>query len=326
MKRRQATFALAALAAVPFTGKGQPTATFYRIGFLGLTSAADYAANLDAFLRRLRELGYEDGRNIDIEYRWADGREERLPELAVQLVRRKPDVLVTHAIGVSAAQQATSTIPIVMGVSADPVASGLIKSLGKPGGNTTGVASQIIDIAAKRLELLKEAVPKLKDVAVLSNLALLTSRKGLEEMAKVGRRFDMRMRSFGVSADPAALESTLAAIARERPDGLVVQPDPLTGKHGVAIAAFAARNRLPTMAGDRQFVVDGGLASYGADFLESWRLAARYVDKILKGAKPADLPVEQLNTFELVVNAKTAKALGLTLPPSLLVRAELIRE
>jgi putative ABC transport system substrate-binding protein len=179
MNRRQATLAFAALAAMPFPGKAQPNAKSYRIGFLGLSSAADYAAYLDAFLRTLRELGYEDGRNIVIEYRWADGHHERLAELAVQLVRLKPDLLVTHAIGVNAAQRATSTIPIVMGVSADPVASGLIRSLAKPGGNTTGVASQIIDIAGKRLELLKEAVPKLKDVAVLSNLALPTSRKGL---------------------------------------------------------------------------------------------------------------------------------------------------
>jgi putative ABC transport system substrate-binding protein len=173
--------------------------------------------------------------------------------------------------------------------------------------------------------LLKEAVPKLKDVAVVSNLALPTSRKGLEEMATAARKFGIRMQSFAVTAETAALESTLAAILRERPDGLVVQPDPITGKHGVAIAAFAARNRLPVIAGGRQFVVDGGLISYGADFIESWRLAARYVDKILKGAKPADLPVEQLNRFELVINAKTAKALGLTLPPSLLVRAEVIQ-
>jgi putative ABC transport system substrate-binding protein len=325
MKRRHATIALVMLAAMPFAGKAQPTGKSYRIGFLGLSSDVDYAPYLSAFLQGLRELGYEDGRNIVIDYRWADGREERLPELAAQLVRLNPDILVSHAIGVNAAQSATSKIPIVMGVSSDPVALGLIKSLAKPGGNTTGVASQIIDVASKRLELLKEAVPKLKDVAVVSNLALPTSRKGLEEMATAARKFGIRMQSFAVTAETAALESTLAAILRERPDGLVVQPDPITGKHAVAIAAFAARNRLPVIAGGRQFVVDGGLISYGADFIESWRLAARYVDKILKGAKPADLPVEQLNRFELVINAKTAKALGLTLPPSLLVRAEVIQ-
>ena len=325
MKRRQATIATAALVFMPLVSGAQPAGKSYRIGFLGLSSAADYAPYLNAFLQGLRDLGYEDGRNIAIEYRWADGREERLPELAAELVRFSPDVLVSHAIGVNAAQKATSTIPIVMGVSSDPVALGLVKSLAKPGGNTTGVASQIIDVASKRLELLKEAVPKLKDVAVLSNLALPTTRRGLEEMAGAARTFGIRMRSFGVTTQATALESTFAAILRERPDGLVVQPDPLTGKHSVAIAAFAARNRLPAIGGGKQFALDGGLASYGADFLESWRLAARYVDKILKGAKPADLPVEQLNTFELVVNAKTAKALGLTLPQSLLVRAEVIQ-
>jgi putative ABC transport system substrate-binding protein len=228
---------------------------------------------------------------------------------------------VSHAIGVDAAQQATSTIPIVMGASADPVASGLIKSLAKPGGNTTGIASQLADVASKRLELLKEAVPKLKDVAILSNLTLPGARNGLEETEVTARKLGIRVRSFGVIAESTALESVLAAVLRERPDGLIVQPDPITGKHGVPIAAFAARNRLPSIGGGRQFVIDGGLFSYGGNFFEGWRLAARYVDKILKGAKPADLPVEQPTTFELLVNLKTAKAMGFTVPPALLLRA-----
>jgi putative ABC transport system substrate-binding protein len=169
--RRRFLIATGALLAAPLVAEAQP-ARSYRVGFLGLASASDYAQYVNAFLLGLRELGYVEGRNLVIEYRWADGREERLPELAIQLVRLNPDVLVSHAIGVSAAQQATSTIPIVMGVSSDPVGFGLIKSLAKPGGNTTGVTSQMIDLSSKRLELLREAVPKLKDVAVLSNLAL----------------------------------------------------------------------------------------------------------------------------------------------------------
>ena len=176
-------------------------------------------------------------------------------------------------------------------------------------------------MSSSSAELLREAVPKLKDVAVLSNLALPALRKGLEETESAARRLGVRVRSFGISAEAAALESVFAAIVRERPDGLVVQPDPLAGRHGARIAAFAEKNRLPTIGGGRQFIVNGGLLSYGGSFTEGWRLAARYVDKILKGAKAADLPVEQPSTFELAINVKTANALGLTLPSSLLLRA-----
>jgi putative tryptophan/tyrosine transport system substrate-binding protein len=326
MNRRGATVACLVLTAVALAGQAQPARKVHRIGFLGLSSASDYAPYLDAFLRELRDLGYEDGKNIAIEYRWADGHEERLAELAAQLVRLDPDLLVSHAIGVGAVQRATSTIPIVMGVSADPVGFGLVKSLARPGGNTTGVASQLVDLAAKRLELLKEAAPKLKDVAVLSNLAVPAAHKGLEETEIAARKLGIRLRSFGVVADAAALEPVFAAILRERPDGLVVQPDPLTGKHGIAIAAFAAKNRLPAIGGGKNFAVDGGLLSYGGSFVEGWRLAARYVDKVLRGAKPADLPIEQPTTFELVINLKTANELALNLPPSLMLRAtEVIR-
>jgi putative ABC transport system substrate-binding protein len=325
-RRRTAIGALLAMAVSPRVGVAQSMGGSYRIGFLGMSSAADYAPLLNAFLHGLRDLGYEDGRNIVIDYRWADGREERLPDLARQLVRLNPDVLVSHAIGVSAAQQATSTIPIVMGVSADPVGFGLVKSLAKPGGNTTGVASLLIEVASKRLELFKQAVPALKSVAVLSNLALPATRAGLEEMETAARQLGVRLRSYGVVADPTTLEPLFASIVRERPDGLLVQPDPITGRHGSSIAAFAVRHRLPTMGGGRQFVLDGALMSYGVNFFEGWRLAARYVDRILKGARPADLPVEQPTTFELVVNQKTAKSLALTIPAALLLRANVVVE
>jgi putative ABC transport system substrate-binding protein len=321
MKRREATIALVALGVLSFAGEAQPPGKSYRIGFLGVSSASDYAPNLKAFLQGLRELGYEVGRNIVIEYRWADGREERLPELAAQLVRLNPDVIVSHASGIRAAQEATSTIPIVMGVSADPVGLGLIKSLAKPGANTTGVASQMVDLAAKRLELLKEIAPKLKVVAVLSRLAVPGALKGLAETEVAAQKLGVRVRSFEVVGEPSALESVFTAIVRERPDALIVQPDPLIGRHNARIATFAARNRLPAMGGVRNFVVNGGLISYGGNFLEGWRLAARFVDKILKGAKPGDLPVEQPTTFELAINLKTANVLGLTIPPSLLLRA-----
>ena len=296
----------------------------YRIGFLGLSSASDYAPYLNAFLQGLREHGYEEGKNIVIEYRWADGREERLPELAAQLARLKPDVIVTHATGIRAAQDATSTVPIVMGASADPVGLGLIRSLAKPGGNTTGVASQMVDLAAKRLELLKEVVPSLKEVAVLSHPSNPGARKGLSETEAAAQKLGVRVRSFLVEAESTALESVFAAIIQERPNGLIVQPYPFTARHSARIADFATSNRLPAIGGGRQFVDEGGLISYGGDFVEGWRIAARYVDKILKGAKPADLPVEQPTRFELAVNLKTAKALGLELPPTLLMRADAV--
>jgi putative ABC transport system substrate-binding protein len=308
-----------ALAVTPRIGRAQ--SKVYRIGFLGLSSPADYAPYLKAFLAGLRELGYEDGRNLAIEYRWAEGRDERLAGLAAQLVAIQPDVLVTHAIGVLAAQKATSTIPIVIGASSDPVALGLVKSLAKPGGNTTGVASQIVDLAPKRLELLIEVVPTLKRVAVLSNLAQPASAGGLHAMDAVAHKRGIRMQSFGITASASSVDAAFDALLRGAPDGLVVQPDPITGKHGVAIGRLAVKHRLPSIGGGRQFAADGGLLAYGGSFVEGWRLAARYVDRILRGARPGDLPVEQPTTFELAVNLGTAKDLDLALPRALLLRA-----
>jgi putative ABC transport system substrate-binding protein len=300
----------------------------YRLGFLGAASAADYTVLLQAFRQGLRDLGYEEGKNISIEYRWAEGHNERLPELAAELVRLNPDVVVTHSLpGIRVAQQATSTIPIVMGTSSDPVRLGLVKSLAKPGGNTTGVSSQLIELSAKRLELLKEAVPNLRQVAVLSNPTNVTAREAVKETEAAARKLGLRVRSFEVRKEPTELETELAAILRGRPDALIVIPDPLiVGAHNARIVEFAAKNRLPAMGGQSGFVSAGGLISYGGDFLEGWRLAARYVDRILKGAKPADLPVEQPTKFELVINLKTAKALGLTISQTLLLRADQVIE
>lgn len=324
MNRRHALLTCVALGVGAARAQAQRPAKRYRIAFLGVSSAREYASLVNAFVGALRDLGYADGTDVVIDYRWADGRDERLTELATQLVRNHPDVIVTHATGVPAAQKVTSTIPIVMGASADPVGFGLVKSLAKPGGNTTGVASQILDIASKRLELLKEGIPNLDVVAVLSHLANPAARRGLAEMQGAAPKLGVRVVSFGVTPDADDLDSAFRAIVDERSRGLVVQPDPLTGKHSVRIAALALRNRLPAMGGVRQFAIDGGLMSYGADFVEGWRLAARYVHRILQGARPADLPVEQPTAFELAVNSRTAQALGLTLPVSLLVRAQLV--
>lgn len=322
MKRREATRTLGALALMPGGAIAEAAGKVPRVAFLGLSNASAYAPFVGAFLQGLRELGYEDGRNLQIEYRWADGHDERLPELAAQLVALKPAVIVTHATGIRAAQQATTTIPIVMGVSSDPVGLGLIRSLSRPGGNTTGVASLMVDLSSKRLELLKQAVPKLKDVAVLSHVGIPGARLGLAETETAAQKLGVRVRAYWAEADPATIDAALAALLRERPDALILQPDPLTGRHGVRIAGFAVRHRLPAMGGGRQFAVDGGLMSYGSDFAEGWRVAARYVDRILKGAKPADLPVEQPTKFEFVINARTAMAIGLSLPPGLLLRAD----
>jgi putative ABC transport system substrate-binding protein len=314
--------------AAPGAGEAQQAGKVYRIAFLGLSSSADYAANLSAFRQGLRDLGYEEGKNISIEYRWAGNRYERLPALAVDLVRLHPDVLVTHAAhGTRAAQQATSTIPIVMGVSADPVQQGFVKSLARPGGNTTGVTSQIFELSAKRLELLRETVPNLRKVAVLANLASVGAHEGVKETEVAARKLGVGLRSFAAKKEPAELEGVFPAILRERPDGLIVLPDSLiVGATNVSIAEFAARNHLPSIGGEHGFVAAGGLISYGGDFSQGWRLAARYVDRILRGAKPADLPIEQPTKFELIINLKTAKALGLTIPPSVLARADQVIE
>ena len=298
-----------------------------RIGFLGVASAVEYDANVRPFREELRRLGYEEGKTLSIEYRWAEGRDERLPMLAAELVRLNPRVLVTHAsAGIRAAQQATSTIPIVMGTSADPVRLGFVKSLAQPGGNTTGVASQLIDLSAKRLELLREAIPNFRHVAVLANLANEGAREAVKDIEVAARRLNVRVRSFDVKRELADLDAAFAALLRERPDGVIVIPDPVLIGRTTRIAELAVRHRLPVMGGDASVVADGGLMAYGIDFAEGWRLAARYVDKILKGAKPSELPVQQPTLFTFTINLKTARAIGMTIPPSLRLRADRVIE
>lgn len=323
MQRRQATVACMALAlSSPAARAQQPARKAYRVGFLGLSSATDYAAAVNAFREGLRAHGYEEGKNLQIEFRWAEGREERLAALAEELVRLRPDVLATHASGIGAARAATSTIPIVMGVSADPVRLGHVKSLSRPGGNITGVASYVGDLASKRLEVLREVAPGIRSVALLSRQDAAGARRGLQEIEANSRRLGIRVRVFEIVAEPNALEAAFASILRDRPDALIVEPDSLMGRHSARIAAFAATNRLPAMGGIRDFVVAGGLISYGEDFFEGWRVAARHVHKILQGARPGDLPVEQPAKFELAINLRTAQALGLAVPASLLARAD----
>ena len=328
MNRRGFIGALAGgLFAAPLVAAAQPTAKVYRIGFLVTATPTETGHLLKALSEGLRELGYVEGRNVVFERRFAEGRQERLPALAAELVRLNVDILVTGSNPVIAAvKQATATIPVVMAVSRDPVGAKFIASLARPGGNITGLANDTApEIIGKNLAFLKEAVPRISRVTYLWNPVppgAETSKNALESAA----------RNLGVAFQPvevrghAELEGAFAAMVRERANGIVVAQDPVTFGSRSQVAVLAARNRLPAVYGVREFAEAGGLMSYGPNIADQFRRAAMYVDKILKGAKPGDLPIEQPTKFELVINLKTAKALGLTLPPSLLQRADQVIE
>ena len=310
------------LLAAPLAAEAQPPAKAPRIGFLATHSPAVTANHLEAFRQGLRALGYVEGRNIAIEYRWAEGRAERFPDFAVELVGLKVDVIVATSSPLAlAAKNATRTIPSVFATAADPVGSGLVASIAHPGGNVTGLSLLAPEIVAKQLDLLKEAVPKASRVAVLSNPANPYTAVLVKETEAAARSLGVRVQLLEVrGAD--ALDSAFAAVTKERPDALFALFDPLLVGHRTRIAEFANKNRLPAMYPHREYAEASGLMAYGSDLRDNFRRAATYVDKILKGAKPADLPVEQPTKFELVINLKTAKALGLTIPQSLLLRAD----
>ena len=310
------------LLAAPPVGEGQPARKVYRIGLLINSSASVYAKRTEALRQGLRDLGYGEGTNIVLEYRWSEGKQDRLPELAAELVRGKVDVIVTHSSGGLAAKRATTTIPIVMATSLDPIGTGLVASLARPSGNVTGLSRITTEgFAGKWLQLLKEAVPKLSRVAVLWNRANPGVASQVHDIEAAARTLGVRLQLLEFrGADQ--VESALTAMATPRPDALVVPADAAANQQRARIIAFAAKNRLPTIYPAREIVEVGGLMTYAPSQIESWRRAADYVDKILKGAKPADLPMEQPTTFELVINLTTAKALGLTIPPSLLGRAD----
>jgi putative ABC transport system substrate-binding protein len=297
-----------------------------RIGYLSVSDAATDTTRAVEIQSALRKLGYIEGQNIAIEYRYSEGKPERAAELAADLVRLQVDVIVAAGgpTWVQAAKNATKTIPIVMvGLGADPVEAGLVKSLGRPGGNVTGVTNLSRDLVGKRLELLKEAVPKIIRVAALYDPAnpvtLKESKKNLQTAARV---LHMATESWEVRAT-SEFDQVFAAVTKWQADGLYsAGGGPLLGDNRKRIAEFAVKRRLPSMANRRNFVEDGGLMYYGPDESDSYLRVAYYVDKILKGAKPADLPVEQPTKFELVINLKTAKQIGLTIPPNVLVRAD----
>lgn len=298
-----------------------------RIGYLRATSPSDRPSQLDAFRQGLRELGWSEGRNIVIDYRYAEGRFDRLPDLAADLVRLEVALIVSEGTqGVTAARNATGTIPIVMTTVRDPVGTGLIASLARPGGNVTGMSGSAgLEIVAKQLELLKETVPEIRRVAILSNPANAYHQLAIREVNAAARSLGVQLQLLEARG-PNEFDGAFAAMAKERVGALLVVSDTIFNNHRKRLADLAARSRLPAAYGVRESVEAGGLMSYGASFLDLYRRSAAYVDKILKGAKPADLPVEQPTKFELVINLRTASALGLTVPPALLARADEVIE
>ena len=326
MNRKIFYLALGAmLFALCVSAEAQQSKKVYRIGYLAPTDPATESNRSDAIRLSLRERGYIEGQNIAFEFRYADGKLDRFPELATELVRLKVDIIVAAGgeVLTRAAKSATQALPIVMaGSGVDPVEAGLIESLARPGGNVTGMTNLQGDLGGKRLELLKEAVPKLARVAVLHDPASPgTTREMYEFLPPAARKLRLTLQPWEVrTAD--GFEKVFAALTKEHPDGLYVPNSPLISANQKTIARFALKSRLPSVFQIKEHVDAGGLMSYGADLADSYRRVAYYVDRILKGAKPADLPVEQPTKFELVINLKTAKQIGLTIPQKVLGRAD----
>jgi putative tryptophan/tyrosine transport system substrate-binding protein len=294
-----------------------------RLGLLIPGSSSAFAPRIEAFRHGLRDLGYVEGRNITIAYRFTEGQDDRLPELVAELIHLKVDIMVTDGeAAIRAAQHATTTIPIVMAVSGgDPVGQGVVASLARPGGNITGLSLMLPEVSGKRLELLREAVPKLSHVAVLWNPEGSGSTLVFKETQTAAHALGLQLQSLEVRS-PDEFDQAFAAMTREHADALVVISNELFFGHRRQLAELTVRHRLPAMFHLREYAEAGGLMAYGADAADMYRRAATYVDKILKGAMPADLPVEQPVKFDLVINLKTAQALGLTIPPSILFQAD----
>ncbi len=325
MKRREfITLLGGAAAAWPIAARAQQTGKLPTIGFLGAGSAATWKPWLAAFVQRLHELGWVEGRTITVEHHWAEGRGERFEEITAEFIRLNVAVIVTAGIAVPAAKRATSAIPIVFALSPDPVRSGLVASLARPGGNVTGLSNQSSDLVGKRLELLREVVPGLRRLAIMANgdnpLAVLELGDAQVEARKLG--LDATTWKVRGAEDIAPVIDTLKGHA----DALYVVSDALATTNQVRINTFALSARLATMHANREYIETGGLIAYGANYPDLFRRAGNYVDKILRGAKPADLPIEQPTKFDLVINLRTAKALDLDVPPTLLARADEVIE
>jgi putative ABC transport system substrate-binding protein len=311
-----------AVLATPLAPQAQQPTKVPRIGLLGGGSASANAVRIDAFRQGLRELGYVEGKNIVIEELWAEGKADRLPVLVAELVRLKVDVIVSAGPTVTrAVKEAKVTTPVVMGFDDDPVGSGFVSSLARPGGNITGLSSFSPGLNAKQLELLKEIIPRLSRVAVLGSLIHPGTTQSLQEMELAARAFKVQLQYLDV-VDLKHIETAFGVARKERVDALLVLTSIATNLHRRQIVDLAVKNRLPAIYFTTEWVEAGGLLTYGASYTDLLHRAATYVDKILKGAKPADLPVEQPTKFELAINLRTARALGLTIPQSLLLRAD----
>jgi putative ABC transport system substrate-binding protein len=304
----------------------QPAAKVPRIGFLTTSSTSNTETRLrhDAFRQALRDLGYVEGKNINIDYRYADGKLERLPGLAGELVRLRVDVLVASSATVAeAAKKSSATIRIVMAASGDPLGSGLVASLARPGGNVTGLYQYSPELVGKRLELLKEVLAKVTRFAFLNSADGRAARSGFEDQGKIAAKtLGVQFQLVEVKARNPDLEGAFRVMVKDRIAALIISSAPLISFHRKWILELVEKNRIPTMYPDQEWATAGGLMSYGANIVDLYRRAAVFVDKILKGTKPADLPVEQPTKFEFIVNLKTAKQIGLTIPPNMLARAD----
>jgi putative ABC transport system substrate-binding protein len=321
MKRNLLWLIAALLVGLAHLAKAQQPKIF-RVGFLGSSPPSRVKTFVNAFRQGLKELGYVEGRNVLIEYRYAEGKFDRLPKLADELVRLNVDVIFAQAApAIRAAKQATKTIPVVFEMLADPVSAGLVASLAKPGGNITGIGGLAPELSGKRLELLKEIVPNLKLVAVLLNPANPNFGNLLRETTTAASLLNLRLEILEIK-DAAMMDDALSRISKARAEAITVAPDPMISGELKKLVSFAAGNRLPTVYGASGAVEIGALMAYAPSQREMFHRAAYYVDRILKGTSPADLPVEQPTKFELVINLKTAKQIGLTIPPNVLARAD----
>jgi putative ABC transport system substrate-binding protein len=328
--RRKLLIALgASLLAGPFGSFAQQPGKIWRIGFLSSVSRPTTSGSdnpFGAFLQGMRELGYVEGKNVVIDWRFADGRVEDLPGLAAELIQSKVDVILAAGTpATSAAQKATATIPIVMGPVGDPIGSGFVKSLARPGGNITGISNLTGDVGAKYLEILLSMVPKLSRVAVLMYPANSSHDTILKSVRAAGGKNGVEVVSMAART-PQEIENAFSMMTKDKSGAVIVAPDQYFLQQRSQIAALAIKNRLPSILNNREYAEAGGLCSYGVNVTDQYRRAATYVDKILRGAKPGDLPVEQPTEFQLFINRKTAKALGLTIPQSLLISADKVIE
>src|SRR5262245_7943845 len=324
--RRQFITLLGGTAAMwPLAARAQQSSKVPTIGFLGSSSASGWGPWTAAFVQRLEALGWVEGRTVAIEYRWAEGRSERYAEIAAEFVRLKVDVIVTSGAALAEVKRTTSTIPIVFALASDPVGTGWIASLARPGGNATGLSQQSRELAGKRLELLREIVPALRRLAAMGNVGNPTFALEISDVQAAARALSLDVATFEIRR----VEDIVPAFAaiKDRADALyVIGSDPLIVPKRVSINTLAAAARLPTVHSAREYVEAGGLLSYGPNYADLFRRAGNYVDKILRGAKPGEMPVEQPTKFDLVINLTTAKALGLTVPETLLARADEVIE